>query len=108
MQARYYDPVIGRFYSNDPVGYVARNPVHSFNRYSYVSNNPYKYVDLDGREVKVAANLQEDYNKAKAYLSSKSSIARAYFKRIESSHQTVVIERTNGGSSSTVGSCDGR
>jgi uncharacterized protein RhaS with RHS repeats len=52
MQARYYDPVIGRFYSNDPVGYVARNPVHSFNRYSYVSNNPYKYVDPDGREIK--------------------------------------------------------
>ncbi|MGJ8692719.1 MAG: hypothetical protein ACSHW0_09575 [Thalassotalea sp.] len=22
MQARYYDPVIGRFLSNDPVGYV--------------------------------------------------------------------------------------
>ncbi|WP_223271739.1 RHS repeat-associated core domain-containing protein [Colwellia hornerae] len=22
MQARYYDPVIGRFYSNDPVGFT--------------------------------------------------------------------------------------
>ncbi|GHB58824.1 hypothetical protein GCM10008107_04860 [Psychrosphaera saromensis] len=55
MQARYYDPVIGRFYSNDPVGYVDRNPVNSFNRYSYASNNPYKYVDPDGREVKVVA-----------------------------------------------------
>ncbi|WP_417690542.1 RHS repeat-associated core domain-containing protein [Pseudidiomarina sp.] len=50
MQARYYDPVIGRFYSNDPVGYVTRNPVFSFNRYSYVSNNPYKYVDPNGEE----------------------------------------------------------
>jgi len=51
MQARYYDPVIGRFYSNDPVGYVASNPVMSFNRYLYVNNNPYKYVDPDGREI---------------------------------------------------------
>ncbi|MEH6594218.1 MAG: hypothetical protein V7736_01575 [Colwellia polaris] len=32
MQARYYDPVIGRFYSNDPVGYTVANPVNSFNK----------------------------------------------------------------------------
>ncbi len=51
MQARYYDPVIGRFYSNDPVGYTAKNPVMSFNRYLYVNNNPYKFKDPDGREL---------------------------------------------------------
>ncbi len=48
MQARYYDPVIGRFYSNDPIGYTAQNPVMSFNRYLYVNNNPYKYTDPNG------------------------------------------------------------
>jgi uncharacterized protein RhaS with RHS repeats len=47
MQQRYYDPVIGRFYSNDPVGFTADNPM-SFNRYLYVNNNPYKYKDPDG------------------------------------------------------------
>ncbi len=47
MQARYYDPVIGRFYSNDPVGFIPSNPM-SFNRYLYVNNNPYKYTDPDG------------------------------------------------------------
>ena len=47
MQARYYDPVIGRFYSNDPLGYRG---VHSFNRYAYANNNPYKYIDPDGRD----------------------------------------------------------
>jgi len=47
MQARYYDPVIGRFYSNDPVGF---SNVHNFNRYAYANNNPYKYVDPDGRD----------------------------------------------------------
>ncbi len=45
MQARYYDPVIGRFYSNDPVGMT---DVHSFNRYTYANNNPYKYIDPTG------------------------------------------------------------
>ena len=45
MQARYYDPVIGRFYSNDPIGF---RDVHSFNRYAYANNNPYKYIDPNG------------------------------------------------------------
>jgi uncharacterized protein RhaS with RHS repeats len=48
MQARYYDPVIGRFYSNDPIGFTGE--VDTFNRYSYVANNPYKYVDPNGME----------------------------------------------------------
>ncbi|WP_419571142.1 RHS repeat-associated core domain-containing protein [Rheinheimera sp.] len=48
MQARYYDPVIGRFYSNDPVGFNASNPM-LFNRYAYANNNPYKFTDPDGR-----------------------------------------------------------
>ncbi|MBU2112696.1 MAG: RHS repeat-associated core domain-containing protein [Gammaproteobacteria bacterium] len=52
MQARYYDPIIGRFYSNDPVdmlGHMQRgNPTMGFNRYAYVNNNPYKYTDPDG------------------------------------------------------------
>ena len=41
MQARYYDPVIGRFYSNDPIGFHNR---HGFNSYAYANNNPYKYI----------------------------------------------------------------
>ena len=48
MQARYYDPVIGRFYSNDPVGWTERSPVHSFGRYTYANNNPYLYTDPNG------------------------------------------------------------
>ncbi|HCV04479.1 MAG TPA: hypothetical protein DG048_17725 [Pseudoalteromonas sp.] len=53
MQARYYDPVIGRFYSNDPVdalGHMQRGNsiTHGFNRYAYSNNNPYKYTDPDG------------------------------------------------------------
>jgi RHS repeat-associated protein len=57
MQARYYDPVIGRFYSNDPIGYTAKNPVMSFNRYMYVNNNPYKYTDPDGEFFNLALGV---------------------------------------------------
>ena len=49
MQARYYDPDIGRFLSIDPVGFRASKPA-LFNRYSYASNNPYRYIDPDGRD----------------------------------------------------------
>jgi RHS repeat-associated protein len=46
--ARYYDPVIGRFMSVDPVGFQ-EGAVHSFNKYAYANNNPYSYVDPDGK-----------------------------------------------------------
>jgi RHS repeat-associated protein len=45
--ARYYDPVVGRFTGADPQGFDEKN-LHSFNRYSYGNNNPYKYFDPDG------------------------------------------------------------
>ena len=44
---RWYNPEIGRFYSVDPQGFDEANP-HSFNRYAYANNNPYRYVDPDG------------------------------------------------------------
>jgi RHS repeat-associated protein len=48
MQQRYYDPVAGRFLSIDPVT-TDVNAGNSFNRYVYASNNPYRYIDPDGR-----------------------------------------------------------
>lgn len=47
MGARYYDPHIGRFVAVDPAPFNPEN-VHSFNRYAYANNNPYKFVDPDG------------------------------------------------------------
>jgi RHS repeat-associated protein len=48
MGARWYDPAIGRFLAVDPKEFTEANP-HSFNRYNYANNNPYKYIDPDGR-----------------------------------------------------------
>ena len=47
MQARYYDPTIGRFMSIDPVEFKSDNPL-SFNRYAYANNNPYIFTDPNG------------------------------------------------------------
>lgn len=48
MQARYYDPALGRFLSNDPVGF-AEGGVEYFNRYAYVANDPINKVDPSGK-----------------------------------------------------------
>jgi RHS repeat-associated protein len=46
--ARYYNPTLARFVSIDPASGAAENP-QTWNRYAYALNNPYKYVDPDGR-----------------------------------------------------------
>ena len=46
--ARWYHPELGRFLTIDPVGVTPGNP-HIFNRYAYANNNPYGYIDPDGR-----------------------------------------------------------
>jgi RHS repeat-associated protein len=45
--ARYYHSGLGRFMSIDPAPANPTDP-QSWNRYAYVLNNPYKYVDPDG------------------------------------------------------------
>jgi len=53
MNGRIYDPRLGRFLSPDP--YVqAPDFSQSFNRYSYVWNNPMKFVDPSGEFLNLA------------------------------------------------------
>src|SRR5690606_34351980 len=52
MQQRYYDPVVGRFLSADPVATDTKNG-WNLNRYNYAANNPYKFTDPDGREIRI-------------------------------------------------------
>jgi RHS repeat-associated protein len=47
MQGRLYDPVLGRFLSPDPI-VIYPFDSQNWNRYSYVLNNPTKYVDPTG------------------------------------------------------------
>jgi len=47
MQAQYYDPLIGRFLSVDPVGFSPGRP-QMFNRYAYTYNDPMNATDPTG------------------------------------------------------------
>ena len=57
--ARWYDPKVGRFMAIDPVGFNEGN-IQSFNRYVYANNNPYKYVDPDGRYGELTDAMGDD------------------------------------------------
>lgn len=45
-RARFYDPKLGRFISEDPIGLTAGD----VNLYSYVSNNPIRFSDPSGKQ----------------------------------------------------------
>lgn len=53
-KARYYDPVLGRFISPDWIGFGASS--QAANRYSYVLNNPIRYIDPTGHYNQVPTN----------------------------------------------------
>ncbi|MFL9583505.1 RHS repeat domain-containing protein [Stenotrophomonas sp. AB1(2024)] len=53
MQQRYMDPQLGVFLSVDPVT-PRDKPGSSFNRYRYAANNPYRFIDPDGRQERAA------------------------------------------------------
>jgi RHS repeat-associated protein len=54
MQQRYYDPVLGRFLSVDPV--TVSEAGSNFNRYWYANDNPYKFTDPDGTTISCDAS----------------------------------------------------
>ena len=46
MRARYYDPTVGRFISEDPIGFAGG----TVNLYEYAQNNPVTRIDPSGQE----------------------------------------------------------
>jgi len=57
--ARYYDPVLGRFTQADTIVPNPANP-QTLNRYSYALNNPMRYTDPTGHEATLSGDLQVD------------------------------------------------
>ena len=61
MNARLYDPVLGRFLSPDPFVQMP-DFTQNFNRYSYCLNNPLVYVDENGELTSVKFELFSRYS----------------------------------------------
>jgi len=57
LGARWYSASTGRFYSTDPQRF-RDDSVNSFNRYAYANNNPYRFIDPDGKSPAVAYYLE--------------------------------------------------
>ncbi|MBE0433843.1 RHS repeat-associated core domain-containing protein [candidate division WOR-3 bacterium] len=60
--ARYYMPEIGRFITADPImgtGSLNRKKPIAMNLYNYCVDNPTRYVDPDGRDVRTVAEMRE-------------------------------------------------
>lgn len=90
LGARWYDPVVGRFYGVDPVDWQEDSPVHSFNRYAYANNNPYRFVDPDGRKV---ANNSPDPAMQEALDDTKNNPATSeIFQQAEEHERTVTFQ----------------
>lgn len=62
MNARVYDPDIGRFLSPDPTVPGAHNP-QAFNRYTYAFNSPLNLIDPDGFEPRSGPHGYSDGSK---------------------------------------------
>ncbi len=73
--ARYYNPSIGRFMSVDPAGIDITNP-QSWNRYAYVQNNPFSYVDPDGEILETAWDV---FNISLGVISFKQSVSKGNY-----------------------------
>ncbi|MBK9709283.1 MAG: RHS repeat-associated core domain-containing protein, partial [Acidobacteria bacterium] len=84
--ARYFSSTQGRFTSYDPLWITAKRLVdpQQLNLYSYVRNNPLKYVDPDGMDLVLTAKNEEDARK-------KFQIYLLGFKKEDRSHVNLVV-----------------
>ena len=109
MQQRYYDPAIGRFLSTDPVA-ADGNTGGNFNRYAYANNNPYRFIDPDGRyacagnkiDCSIIRDALFDMRKAMSNLpqhsagrTSLSNVVKFYGKENENNGVTVRIAQSS-------------
>jgi len=97
MQARFYDPLVGRFLSTDPVHFRDDNPF-TFNRYSYANANPYKYIDPTGKDIELRGDDQFKKNVTSALDKIKEGPGgKALVSKLEATRNVITIEQSYDG-----------
>jgi len=85
MNGRVYDPELGRFMSADPHIQAPHN-TQSYNRYSYVLNNPMKYTDPSGYFFKKIKRLAKGF----------WGLHKSLFKEMERFHRRIINNKILG------------
>jgi RHS repeat-associated protein len=93
MQQRYYDPRTARFWSVDPV--TVDSAGGNFNRYWYANDNPFKFVDPDGRYTCTASASQCDAA-ANAIRDLSKAVKKSIANKIERRYAIAAIKRFYG------------
>ena len=61
--ARQYDPVLGRWFAQDPLA----EKYYGISPYAFCNNNPVNYVDPDVRKLRVASEYQNQFKEETIY-----------------------------------------
>lgn len=87
-RARYYDPGVGRFVGEDPIGFAGKTP----NFYAYANNSPTKYGDPFGEQVGVegGGGAYMLYLMTTMYLKN-SAAAAAIIKELEDAPELYIV-----------------
>ncbi len=84
-RARYYDPGLGRFVGEDPIGLNSGD----VNFYEYADNSPMNFVDPLGNQI-IPAGDAASWQIAKTYLCN-SAAACAVINQLENTHDVFVL-----------------
>jgi RHS repeat-associated protein len=90
MLARYYSGWLGRWTAADPVGLV-----DGVNLYAYCRGNPVKYIDPDGKEIRLEGTEEEKKATFKNLQKLTNDELSMSFNK-EDSTSTVIIKKTGG------------
>ena len=98
LRARYYDPTIGRFLSEDTYKGKATDPL-SLNLYTYCENNPIVFIDPSGHVIELSSKATkeeiEQYERAIEYLKTSEIFAELYQMLIDSEEVFTIQFTTN-------------
>ena len=106
LRARYYDPTIGRFITEDSVCGISNEmpngqeiiDVLSLNLYTYTSNNPILFIDPSGHVIELSSTATKEekkqYERTIAYLKT-SKTGKELLKKLEDSKTVFTIMFVN-------------